>query len=105
VGSLGAILGALPDLLGVFGLFVLADDGKLYNSAHSGSIKSVMQYVPMYWLHLFFDSFMHDPERTWGGIYLRNSLELGLWVVNVALVVWFTRIWIRNSSTAQLPFP
>jgi hypothetical protein len=97
----GSAFRGLPDLLGLVGYTLVHDQGRLYQSAHSGSLKSVLQYVPMYWLHLFMDSYMHDPDRTWHGIYLRATLELLLWLMNIVLVVWFFRIWKRNASTVM----
>lgn len=98
IAVVGAILGVLPDLLGGFGFILAHDEGELYRSAHWGAIKSVMQYVPMYWLHLFCDSYMHEPGRTWHGFHLRPTLEVLLWVANILLTVWFVRIWRRNFN-------
>ena len=94
----GAILGMLPDLIGLYGYVFLHDHGRIYNSAHSGAIKEIIQYIPMTWLHLFFDSFMHDPDRTWEGFYVRRSLQVLLWMVNIGLIVWFVRIFKRNRT-------
>lgn len=92
----GAVLGSLPDLLGLIGFFILRDNGRLYNIAHSGAIKEIIQYIPMCWLHLWLDSFMHDPERTWEGFYLRASLSVLMWVANAVMIWWYVRIWQRN---------
>ncbi len=88
----------LPDLIGLYGFIVLRDHGQLYNSAHYGPIRASLKLIPMTWLHYFFDSYMHDPERTWNDIYLRNSLELLLWMVNIGVIALFVWIYRRNNQ-------
>jgi hypothetical protein len=101
LGTVGATLGLLPDLLGAIGILILHDRGRLYNSAHSGSIRDVIQYIPMCWLHLRLDPFMHDPELVWEGIYVRATLEVMLWLINAALIWWYIRIWRKNRPRAS----
>ena len=92
----GGIFGVLPDLLGLYGYFVRHDHGALYNGAHHGAVKDVLQYIPMYALHLGVDSLTHDPDRQWYGWNVRIWLQLILWVINIVLILWFVKIWRRN---------
>ena len=92
----GGVLGVLPDLIGVYGI-IFAPGGEHYNSAHGGALKEVLQYIPMYALHLGVDSLTHDPDRQWYGWNVRIWLQIVLWIVNIAVIVWFVRIWKRNQ--------
>ena len=92
----GALFGALPDLFGAYGNLVRHDQWKLYMSAHAGSLEQILRYIPMYWLHLFVDSFTHGPGKRWWIWNERLWIEVALWVFNIAVIVWFTRIWRRN---------
>ena len=92
----GAFFGALPDLFGAYGNIIEHDRWKLYVAAHSGSIGEILRYVPMYWLHLYVDSFTHATGKRW---WVWNELlwvEAALWVVNLAVISWFVRIWRKN---------
>jgi hypothetical protein len=93
---LGAVLGVLPDIVWLYGLIVGRETGGLYGSAHYGAIRDVLQYVPMYALHLGIDSLTHDPDRQWYGWNVRIWLQVILWGVNIVVIVWFARIWRRN---------
>jgi hypothetical protein len=101
IAIVGGILGVLPDVIGAFGLFLLGDEGRLYEQAHSGAIKEVIQYIPMTWLHLFLDSFMHDPYFTWNDLNVRGTLAVLLWLVNIGVIVWFVRIYRRNNKASR----
>jgi hypothetical protein len=92
----GGVLGVLPDLIGVYG-FIFAPGGEHYNSAHAGDLRDHLIYIPMYALHLAVDSLTHDPDRQWYGWNVRVWLQIVLWIVNIALVVWFIRIWKKNQ--------
>lgn len=92
----GGVLGALPDIISVYGFVILRDRGRLYGSAHYGEIKEILQYIPMYALHLAIDSQTHDPSKEWYGWNVRIWLQVLLWIVNGAVIVWFYRIWKRN---------
>jgi hypothetical protein len=92
----GAFFGALPDLFGAYGNIVRHDQWKLYMSAHAGSMGQILRYIPMYWLHLFVDSFTHGPGKRWWIWNERLWIEVTLWAFNIAVIVWFTRIWRRN---------
>ena len=96
---IGAISGALPDLIGAYGFFV-EDDSELYQSAHSGPISNVLQYIPMSALHLYVDSFTHEQTQHWKKWNERMWVEVLMWVVNIWLIYWFTRIWKRNAARA-----
>ena len=95
---LGGILGVLPDLIGLYGFVLRHDHGVLYGSAHYGAVKDVLQYIPMYALHLGVDSLTHDPDRQWYGWNIRIWLQILLWLANVAVIWWFARIWKRNTT-------
>ena len=84
----GAILGALPDLLGAYGNFVLRDHWNLYGSAHHGRFEEILQFIPMYWLHLWVDKFMHGPKRRWWIYDERMWLEVLMWILNLAAILW-----------------
>lgn len=92
----GAFFGALPDLLGAYGNLVRGDRWRLYVSAHSGRIGAILRYVPMYWLHLFIDSFTHGPGKRWWIWNERLWIETALWGVNLVIIAWFVRIWRNN---------
>ena len=95
---LGGTIGALPDLLGLYGFAFRHDHGDLYWSAHHGAVKDVLQYLPMYALHLAVDSLTHDPDRDWYGWKLRIWLQIIFWMVNGILIVWFVKIWKSNVA-------
>ena len=94
----GGTLGVLPDLLGLYG-FIFRHSQELYNSAHIGPLRDRLAYIPMYALHLGVDSLTHDPDRQWYGWNVRVWLQVLLWVVNIAVIVWFVRIWKKKLFT------
>jgi hypothetical protein len=98
----GAFFGALPDLFGAYGNLVRHDQWKLYISAHAGSWRRILRYVPMYWLHLSVDSFTHGPGKRWWIWNERLWVEIALWVVNLAIIAWFVRIWRNNLAQDEL---
>ena len=98
----GAFFGALPDLFGAYGNLVRQDRWRLYNAAHTGPIHDILRYVPMYWLHLYVDSFTHGPGKRWWMGDERLWLEITLWLVNIAVIAWFVRIWRRNLARDEL---
>ena len=101
LAAVGGILGDLPDLIGLYGYFFKHDHGFLYGSSHHGAVKDVLQYIPMYALHLGVDSLTHAPGREWYGWNVRIWLQVIMWIVNVVLIMWFVRIWRRNNSGTQ----
>ena len=98
----GAFFGALPDIFGAYGNLVRHDQWKLYMSAHAGPRGHILRYVPMYWLHLFVDSFTHGPGKRWWIWNERLWVEVARWVVNLAIIAWFVRIWKRNLPQDEL---
>jgi hypothetical protein len=96
ITACGGLLGLLPDLFYVCD-YVGGSGNTLYLSAHHGAIRNVLQYVPMCALHFVVDSLTHDAGRQWYGWNVRIWLQLLLWVVNVALIVWFVRIFRRKK--------
>ena len=94
----GAILGDLPDIIGVFGEFILKDDQKLYWSAHTGSIAGVLHYIPMYWLHIFLDTFTHTMEDRWSVWNEWVGFEAVAWTLNILVITWFVRIWKKKRD-------
>jgi len=101
LGGVGAFFGALPDIVGAYGLVVRDDQWRLYSVAHFGKLKQVLQYVPMYWLHLYVDSYTHGTGRRWWVWDERLWVEVSLWLVNAAVITLFVRIWKRNLLREQ----
>ncbi len=97
----GGILGDLPDLIGVYGTVVRHDGSRLYHSAHAGAIKDILQYIPMYWLHLRLDSYTQHIYTRWGlwNDYIR--FEIIAWTINIVLIVWFAKIYRRQRDLAR----
>ena len=100
IAFVGGVLGVLPDLLGVFGM-IFKRYGGLYDSAHIGPLRDQLVYIPMYALHLGVDSLTHDPDRQWYGWNVRVWLQILMWIVNIAIIVWFYRIWKKNQSEVR----
>ena len=98
----GGFFGALPDLFGAYGNVVRHDHWRLYISAHGGRWGEILRFVPMYWLHLFIDSYTHGPGRRWWMWNERLWVELALWGVNLVIIAWFVRIWRRNLTEDEL---
>jgi hypothetical protein len=93
---IGALLGDLPDLLGIFGQYVLRDDGALYMSAHRGAIAETLQFLPMYWLHTRLDFFTHDRNS-----YITRDwiwVEIVVWATNILIIWLFVRVWRRHRE-------
>ncbi len=97
IATLGALAGDLPDLIGVFGVLFEHDNGRLYQVAHTGFIKDVLQYIPMYWLHIFLDSFTHSMEDRWSFWNDWVGFEAVAWAINIILIAWFVHIWRKGS--------
>src|SRR5512132_1527988 len=89
---IGGMFGALPDLLGAYGNFVEHDHWALYRSAHHGAIAHILQYVPMYWLHLRIDTITHGPQHRWWIMGERMWMEVVLWTINLVVIGWYIRI-------------
>ncbi len=96
----GGFFGALPDLIGVYGRVIENDHWALYRSAHYGAIADILQYVPMYWLHLSVDNVTHGPEHRWWIMGERLWLELLFWSVNFVVIAWYMKIWKKNRRLA-----
>jgi hypothetical protein len=99
--TIGATFGVLPDLLGAYGFLVAHDNGQLYESAHSGAVSHVLQFIPMSALHLAIDSLAHDNGNGW---YIRNGrlwIDIAMWLVNFVVIYWFVIIWKRNAAKGQ----
>ena len=94
---LGVVVGALPDLFGAYGLFILNDHWALYVNAHSGAIAGVLKYIPMYWLHLLVDSITHGEGHRWWVWNERLWLEILLWAVNGLVIWWLVKRWRERS--------
>ena len=102
LASIGGIFGALPDLIGVYGYLINNDHWALYRSSHHGAIANVLQYVPMYWLHLRVDSITHGPDTRWWMLGERLWLEILFWVVNISCIWWYVRIWKRRRWVSDM---
>jgi hypothetical protein len=98
LGLVGGLFGALPDLIGGYGNLVDHDHYRLYVSAHRGSIEQVLQYVPMYGLHLVIDTLTHGPGRRWWVWNEGLWLELLLWLVNILIFWWLVQIWRKSVN-------
>jgi len=105
IGAVGAFFGALPDIVGAYGLMVRGDQWRLYNIAHFGKLKRVLEYVPMYWLHLYVDSFTHGNGKRWWAWDERLWVEVALWLINGTVIALFVRIWKRNMRRAEMTGP
>ena len=103
--ALGVFFGTLPDLIGAYGNFIDHDHWTLYRNAHFGDIKQVLQYVPMYWLHLYLDTLMHGPGHRWWKYDERMWLEVTLWVINLLVIVWLIRTWRTKAVSAPVHHP
>ena len=95
LGFIGGVLGDLPDLIGVWGSLVRHDRGALYFSAHTGSIKHALQWMPMYWLHLYLDSFTHKMEDRWSLWNEWVGFEVVAWIINIVLIAVLIYLWRR----------
>lgn len=94
--GLGVFFGILPDLIGAYGNIVERDHWTLYRNAHFGAIKNILQYIPMYSLHLHLDALMHGPGHRWWRWDERLWLEVLLWVINTIVLVWIISSWRRS---------
>ncbi len=96
---IGAVLGDLPDLIGIYGYWVTQDGGALRDSAHHGEIAESLQYLPMYWLHIRLDQITHDRHsyitRKWAWV------EAGVWGTNIVIIWAFLTVWRRNQGVAS----
>jgi hypothetical protein len=99
----GAILGELPDLAGVYGTLVEHDFGQRYESAHTGPIRDVLQYIPMSALHLYLDSLKLEMNKHWNVWIAWICMEAVLWLMNILLIIWFTKIWKRTAAGGTSP--
>jgi hypothetical protein len=98
----GGLFGALPDLIGAYGNFIEHDHWALYGSSHHGAIAQVLQYVPMYWLHLRIDSITHGPQHRWWILGERLWLEVVFWTLNLVVIWWYVHIWRRRTKGGAL---
>jgi hypothetical protein len=99
----GAFFGALPDLIGAYGNLIEHDHWALYRSAHQGEIKEILQYIPMYWIHLRIDALLHGQGHRWWVWSERFWAEIALWLLNILLIFWFARIFRNNRKRASSP--
>ncbi len=97
---LGAVFGALPDIISAYGVLILRNGWTLYVNAHEGPIAHVLQYIPMYGLHLFVDSITHGVGKRWWVASERLWLEILFWVINAFLIAWAVSR-LRTSSTPE----
>lgn len=80
--TLGAVCGAMPDILGWAGRQLgLLEEWALYGSAHHGPINRMLRWIPAYGLHTeLVDPTFHKPDGAW---WPRDWWkELALWVLN-----------------------
>ena len=101
LAAVGAFFGILPDLVALVGFGILRDKGGLWFSAHGGQVSDVLQYIPMYALHIAIDSLTRDPEQEWHGLNVRVWVQVVLWLLNISVGYWFYRIWRRNVRSAR----
>lgn len=97
---IGAFLGDLPDLLGVYGQVVAHDQGALRLSAHRGAVAEKLEYIPMYWLHLRLDDITHDRHS-----YITRDwiwVEILVWITNLLIIWMFVKVW-RKHQEMTLP--
>jgi hypothetical protein len=99
VGAAGAVFGALPDILGAYGNYVDHDNWTMYRSAHFGELHDVLKYIPPYWLHLRIDRITHGLHHRWWVADERLWVEIALWLVNLAVILFF--VWLRRRNRSR----
>jgi len=85
----GALIGALPDLIGIYGNYILYDNWNLYLSAHSGSIYNILRYTIIYTIHPYLDTFMHGEGKEWWIWNQRLWLEIVIILINAIGIYYF----------------
>ncbi len=103
LAGLGAFFGALPDLIGAWGNFILHDHWRLYGSAHYGAIAQVLRYVPMYGLHLSVDAATHGPGKHWWFWSERLWMDVLLWGLNFLLIFLYVKVWRWTAARRAAP--
>lgn len=98
----GAILGALPDLIGAHGNYVEHDNWGEYQLAHHGEVAGVLRYIPMYGLHVYLDRLTHDQGIRWWVAHERLWLEILLWLINFTVIGWMVKRWRQLKSRRSL---
>ncbi len=93
---IGVLFGALPDLIGAHGNYVAQDRWEQYTRAHRGDVANILQYVPMYGLHLYLDEVTHGIGIRWWVLHERLWLEILLWILNVAAIAWLIKRWRQS---------
>ena len=112
-----ALVGALPDLIGMYGTLILKDDWRLYTHAHEpyrfvqvvqrsfkNGVRSDMtvnevpahkatiawwlRWLPPYGLHLFLDKHTHGTGKRWWVWRERLWLEIVGWIVTAGVWWW-----------------
>lgn len=85
------VVGAAPDIAGWLEKVIYhnSDLWNWYDTAHYG-IKWLRYVFPPYWLHVWLDSFSHEPGHEWWvwrnqqtGRYGKLWLELTLWLITI----------------------
>lgn len=99
----GVLFGTLPDIIGAYGNLIEHDHWALYRRAHFGDIKDLLQYIPMYWMHLQFDGIMHGPGHRWWKVDERLWLEIVLWLINLLVIAWLMNSWKKRASSVGRP--
>lgn len=83
LGTLGAVLGALPDIIGWAGRVHEPGSWTLYREAHGGRIRDKFEWSPQYQLHVWVDEMFHaDGEGHWWPRLW--WMEIGYWLLNGA---------------------
>lgn len=69
----------------------------LYTRMHSGDLSEIFIFHPGYCLHLFVDSFIHDPNNPgWNWWPEMWGWELALWLVGIG---WLWLVFGRRGGT------
>lgn len=102
LGIIGALLMALPDIIGELYAYFKNDNYEMYNKIHKNQIW-LLKWIPHIRLHTYLDSFSHGEGRRWyAGIwyeyFMPNRyremmwLESFMWIVNIFLIIIYYNI-------------
>ncbi len=95
LGSIGAVLGDLPDLIGEYGYLFHHGSGHLRFESHYGVIRDYLIYIPMCALHYWLDSYTSKMLTRWTVWNQWVEFELMLWTINLICIVVLIMIWRR----------
>ena len=95
LGSIGAVLGDLPDLIGEYGYLFQHGNGHLRFDSHYGVIRDYLIYIPMCALHYWLDSYTTKMLTRWTVWNQWVEFEVMLWTINLIFIAVLIMIWRR----------